>query len=325
MALPTSRTELKSYIRRRLGDPVITINVSDDQLDERIDDALAFFQDYHFHGSERVYLKHQISASNLTLATASTGTFANGEPLRGETSNVQAQVYTQANTTLVQFVYANERDRENNRFQVGEVVRGLRSNATGTIAAVTLGDLDNQWIGVSPLVLSISKVLPLDGFAVDRSTGLFSWNYQFLMNDLSWLSSSSVISYFLTRSHMELLNDLLIGGYNVRYNRLSSRMYLDIDWRVKVKVGDFIIVDAFRVLDPANFTAIWGDRFLRDYATALVKRQWGQNLVKYEGVQMPGGVTLNGRAIYDEGVREVQQAEEQIQQKYELPPEFFVA
>lgn len=325
MALPTSRTELKTYIRRRLGEPVITVNVSDDQLEERIDDALAFFQDYHFHGSERIYLKHQITASNLILSGASTGTFTNGEIAIGQTSNAHIRIHTQANTTAVQFTYANPQDREKNSLQVGEVILGQKSNASGTTATITLGDFDNQWIPVSPLVLSISKVLPLDGFAVDRSTGLFSWNYQFLMNDLSWLSSSSVISYFLTRSHMELLNDLLIGGYNVRYNRLSHRMYLDIDWPVKTGPGLYIIVEAVRVLDPATFGDVWSDRFLRDYSTALVKRQWGQNLVKYEGVQMPGNVTLNGRAIYDEGVREVQQAEEQIQAKYELPPEFFVA
>lgn len=325
MALPTSRDELKAYVRRRLGEPVITVNVSDDQLEERIDDALAFFQDYHFHGSERIYLKHQVTASNLTLATASTGTFQNNEMLMGETSNAYARIYTQTTPTSLQFIYGNPRDREGNRLQVGEVVRGKQSNATGIVQSVVLGDYDNQWIPVSPLVLSITKVLPLDGFAVDRSTGLFSWNYQFLMNDLSWLSSSSVISYYLTRSHMELLNDLLIGGYNVRYNRLSNRLYLDIDWSVKVKPGDFFVVDAFRVLDPANYNGVWSDRFLRDYTTALTKRQWGQNLIKYEGVQMPGNVTLNGRAIYDEGVREVQQAEEQIQLKYELPPEFFIA
>lgn len=325
MALPTSREELKSYIRRRLGEPVITINVSDDQIEERIDDALAFFQDYHFHGSERVYLKHQVTASNLVLTGASTGAFVNSEAIRGETSNTFGKVYRQTVPNGVQFTYRRTNSEITPAFVPGETVRGLDSNATGVVASVTMGDWDNQWIPVSPLVLSIAKVLPLDGFAVDRSTGLFSWNYQFLMNDLSWLSSSSVISYFLTRSHMELLNDLLIGGYNVRYNRLSRRMYLDIDWNVKVKPGDFFVVDAFRVLDPAAFSDVWSDRFLRDYSTALVKRQWGVNLSKYNGIQLPGNVALNGQEIYNAANQEVEKIEEQIQLKYELPPEFFVA
>lgn len=324
MALPTTRTELKTYIRRRLGEPVITINVADDQLEERIDDALAFFQDYHFDGSEKIYLKHRVTPSNLTFTVASTGTFSNGETFQGLTSNAYGKAYTSnANATFIQFTYTNAVPA--NTFSVGETVKGLSSNATGTVSAIALGDYDNQYLPISDLVMSISKVLPLDGFAVDRSTGLFSWNYQFLMNDLSWLSSSSVISYYLTRSHMELLNDLFIGTVNVRFNRHVNRLYLDLDWSTDIKVNDFVIVEAQRILDPNTYTDVWKDRFLRDYATALVKKQWGQNLIKYEGVQMPGGVTLNGRAIYDEGNRESQQMEEQIQAKYELPPEFFVA
>lgn len=324
MALPTTRTEFKTYLRRRLGEPVITVNISDDQLEERIDDALAFFQDYHFDGSEKVYLKHRVSYSNLTFTASATGTFANNEIIRGLTSNAYGKAYTSnANSTFVQFTYTSAVPA--NTFSVGETVRGATSNATATISAVALGDYDHQYLPVSNLVLSVSKILPLDGFAVDRSTGLFSWNYQFLMNDLSWLSSSSVISYYLTRSHMELLNDLFIGTVNVRYNRHASRLYLDLDWSTDIRAGDYVIVEAQRVLDPASFSHVWSDRFLRDYATAVVKKQWGQNLIKYEGVQMPGGITLNGRAIYDEGTREAQQLEEQIQQKYELPPEFFVA
>jgi hypothetical protein len=324
MALPTTRTELKTYIRRRLGEPVITINVADDQLEERIDDALAFFQDYHFDGSEKVYLKHRVTTSNLTFTVPTTGTFSNGEAFQGLTSNAYGKAYTSnANSTFLQFTYTSAAPA--NTFVIGETVKGLSSNATGTVSAIALGDYDNQYLPISDLVLSISKVLPLDGFAVDRSTGLFSWNYQFLMNDLSWLSSSSVISYYLTRSHMELLNDLFIGNVNIRYNRHANRLYLDLDWSTDIKVNDYVIVEAQRILDPNTYADIWKDRFLRDYATALVKKQWGQNLIKYEGVQMPGGVTLNGRAIYDEGNREAQQMEDQIQSKYELPPEFFVA
>lgn len=322
MALPTSRTQLKTYIKRRLGEPVITVNVADDQLDERIDDALALFQDYHFAASEKVYLKHQLSYSNVSFTTTSTGTFSPGELLVGQTSNVIGKVASQPTPTTVLFTYL--RSNTTTAFQVGETLVGRTSNATATIASVTSGDWDNQYIPISDLVLNIYRVLTVDGFAVDRSTGLFSWNYQFLMNDLSWLSSSSVISYFLTRSHMEMLNDMFIGDMQVRFNRYVNKLYLDVDWNSRVKPGDFIVVEAQRVLNPNDYTKIWSDRFLRDYATALVRRQWGTNLMKYEGVQMPGGVTLNGRAIYEEGNREATQLEEQIQAKYELPPEFLV-
>lgn len=323
MALPTSRSQLKAYIKRRLGEPVITVNVQDDQLEERIDDALAFFQDYHFAASEKVYLKHQISYSNVVFSSNSTGTFANNELIVGQTSNIVGKVRTQTSNTVVQFTY--NRTNQASTFTVGETVEGQDSGATGVVASVTEGDWDKQVIPISDLVLNIYRVITLDGFAVDRSTGLFSWNYQFLMNDLSWLSSSSVVSYFLTRSHMEMLNDLFIGDVMLRFNRYSGNLYLDLDWRMDVHPGDWVVVEAQRVLDPSSYSAIWGDRFLRDYATALTKKQWGQNLVKYEGIQMPGGVTLNGRAIYDEGTREASTLEEQIQAKFELPPEFIVA
>lgn len=324
MASPTNRTELKTYIRRRLGEPVITVNISDDQLDERIDDALAVMQDYHFDASQKVYLKHRISHSNLVFSTAASGTFANGETFKGLTSNAYGKAYTSnANSTFLQFTYSTSVPA--NTFVVGETIRGESTNVTATISNIALGDYDNQYIPVSDLVLSVDRILPLDGFAVDRSTGLFSWNYQFLMNDLSWLSSSSVISYYLTRSHMQMLNQLFIGTTNLRFSRHSNRIMIDTDWSTKVKVGDYMIFECQRVLDPAEFSKVWSNRFLRDYATALVKKQWGQNLIKYEGVQMPGGVTLNGRAIYDEGTREAQQLEESMQQKYELPPEFIVA
>lgn len=322
MALPTTRTQLKTYIKRRLGEPVITVNIADDQLEERIDDALAFFQDYHFAASEKVYLKHQLSYSNLVFSVASTGTFANGEEIVGQTSSTRATMFRQPSNTSVLFTY--NRPTQTQTFAVGETVVGQSSNASGVIATINTGDWDNQYIPISDLVLNIYRVLTIDGFSVDRGTGLFSWNYQFLMNDLSWLSSSSVISYFLTRSHMEMLNDMFIGDMQIRFNRYVNRLYLDTDWRNKLKPGDWIVAEAQRILDPANYSKIWSDRFLRDYATALVKRQWGQNLIKYEGVQMPGGITLNGRAIYDEGNREASQLEDQIQARFELPPEFLV-
>jgi len=322
MALPTTRTQLKTYIKRRLGEPVITVNVADDQLEERIDDALALFQDYHFEASEKVYLKHQLSYSNLVFASASTGTFTNNEIIRGQTSNTIGKVHTQTSNTRLEFVYSRTNDSAT--FTVGETIVGDSSNASATISTINTGDWDNQYVPISNLVMTVYRVLTVDGFAFSGRAGLFSANYQFLMNDLSWLSSGSAISYFLTRSHMEMLNDMFVGDMQLRFNRYVNKLYLDIDWRNRVKAGDWLVVEAKRILDPANYSSIWSDRFLRDYTTALVKRQWGQNLVKYEGVQMPGGVTLNGRAIYDEGNREVSQLEEQIQARFELPPEFLV-
>lgn len=317
MALPTTRTQLKTYIKRRLGEPVITVNVADDQIEERIDDALAFFQDYHFDASEKVYLKHQLTYSNVVFTAATTGTFSNNEVITGQTSNVSGTVLTQSSNTSVKFTY--DRTDTTSAFTVGETLLGATSNATGVVSSINTGDWDNQYIPISDLVLNIYRVLTLDG-----GKGMFSRNYQFLMADLSLLGGNSVIPYFLTRSHMEMLKDMFVGDIAIRFNRHVGRLYLDVDWQHRVRPADYVVVEAQRVLDPASYAGIWKDRFLRDYATALVKKQWGQNLVKYEGVQMPGGVTLNGRAIYDEGNRESTQLEEQIQSRFELPPEFLV-
>lgn len=285
MALPTSRSELKAYIKRELGEPVITVNVADEQMDDRIDAALSFFQDYHFDGSERCYLKHQLTYSNLSFVTASTGTFINGEEIVGQTANTHAKLHIQTSNTTATFAYL--RTNPTTPLAVGETIVGKTSNASAVINEIQLGDWDRQSVPVSPLVLSIKRVLQVDGFAVDRGTGLFSWNYQFMMNDLSWLSSSSVISYWMTRSHMQLLNDLFIGAIDVRYNRHTGYMYLDVDWNEKMHPGDYVIVEAQRILDPASYPAIWHDRFLRAYATQLVKKQWGQNLIKYGGSSCP--------------------------------------
>ena len=321
MALPTSRAELVTYIKRRLGDPVITINVEATQLDDRIEDALSFFQEYHFDASEKVYLKHQITHSNLVCNGVTTGTFSNGELMIGATSNATAKVYTQANTSVVQFMYSSTIPA--NTFTTGESVTGSSSGATATVGSLVLGDWDNQYLPISNLVMGVMRVLSGGGGA-DRGSGIFSAKYQFLMSDMSWLRSGSALSYYLTKSHIEMLHDLFQGDITVRFNRHMNRLYLDIDWGVDLLPGDWIVVEAQRILDPETYADIWKDRFLLDYSTALVKKQWGQNLLKYEGVQMPGGITLNGRALYDEGERESQELEEQIQLRYQLPPEFFV-
>lgn len=321
MALPSSRVELTSYIRRRLGDGVLRINVTDTQLDERIDDALSLFQEYHYDASEKVYLKHRISHSNLVCNGVTTGTFANSELFVGSTSNAHAKVYTQANTSIIQFHYTSPVPA--NTFSVGETVVGSTSSATAVVGSVILGDWDNQYLPIPAAVMGVTRVVP--GGGGNRGSGMFSAKYQFLMNDMSWLTAGSALSYMLTRSHMEMLSDIFNGDIGVRFNRHVNRLYLDVDWLVDMYPGDYVVVKAQRIIDPTEFTDIWSDRFLRDYATALVKKQWGQNLMKFEGVQMPGGITLNGRAIYDEGEREAQELEEQIQMRYELPPDFIVA
>jgi len=320
MALPTSRDELVSYVKRKLGDPVITINVSDEQVDDRIEEALRYFQEYHFDGSEKVFLKHQITSSNLIFASASTGTFGNNELIRGATSNVEARVHAVTNATMIHTTYTSS----GVSFANGEIVIGT-SGAQGTLSTIQLGDIDNQYVPVSNDILSIQHILPFNvGFGATSASSMFSFEYQYIMQNIGNLTTGSVVSYWLTKSHLELLADLFNGTPDVRFNRHVNRLFIDFDWFSDVRPGSWLIVEAIRLLDPSVWPRIWGDRYLADYTTALVKKQWGQNLLKYDGVQMPGGVTLNGQKIYDEGTRELEALEKDIQLKFEEPPHFLI-
>lgn len=325
MAQPTSLATLITYIRTRLGEPVIRVDLANTQIEQRIDDAIALWQEYHFDGSEITYLKHRITSSNLVLNVASTGTFTNNEIIVGATSNARGVVHTQANTTLVKFYYQNKPVTD--EFEAGETITGQSSGATGVIETITLGDWDNEYIDVANSVMSINKVLPVGGgVGGERSSGLFSPIMQFVMGDIAALAGGgSATSYVLARSNMEMLHDLFVGDINIRFNRHTNKLYLDIDWSTDLHVDDWIVCEAKMWIDPTDYPDMWSDRFIRDYATALCKKQWGQNLIKFAGVQMPGGVSVNGQEIYAEGVKEVLALEEQMQAKFELPPNFIVA
>jgi len=326
MALPTTKPELVTYIKRRLGEPLLTVNVANNQIDARIDDAVALFQDYHFSGSERFYFRHLITASNAVLTTDSTGTFTNGEIVIGQTSNVYAKVYTQTSNTIVQFTYQEK--PLVTEFTVGETIVGQTSNASGVISSTELGDMDNEYIPTPNNVISIIQALRLNmGMGGERSTGLFSTTFPMIANDIMNIGAGGgeLLTYELTKQRFEMIHDILIGDVNVRFNSHIKRIYMDVNWAQKFIVGNWMVFEGIRTVDPTVYGNIWGDRFVRDYATALTKKQWGQNLMKFQGVAMPGGVVLNGKAIYDEGAKEAKELEDNIQNKYEMPLPFMIA
>jgi hypothetical protein len=245
MAAVTSREQLKEYCLRRLGAPVIEINVDGDQVEDRIDDAFQFYREYHYDAVEKVYLKHLITAEDIT----------------------------------------------------------------------------NQYLTMSDAITGIERVFPF----MNKSTGtnIFDIKYQILINDLYTLMSTDLIYYTAVRQELELINQLLVGQKPIRFNRNMNRLYIDMDWAADVVPGTYIIVDCWRILDPDTFTDVYNDMMLKKYTTALIKRQWGENLKKFAGVQLPGGVTLNGEVIYQEAVAEILQIENDIQDRFELPVDMF--
>ena len=247
MAAVTTRQGLIDYCLRRLGQPVVEINIDEDQLDERVDDALEFFQEYHFDGVEKVFLKH----------------------------------------------------------------------------VITQTDINNEYIPMGNPVISVVRVLPIPSFDSFQG-GFFNEEYQARLNDLNNFSGTSLIHWQMMEQNVSLVEHLFTISPSMEFNRKQYRVYLETDWEDKFSVGDILVVEAYRSLDPSTYTEVWNDMFLKKYTCALIKRQWGENLKKFQGVVLPGGITLDGKTIYDEAVEEIRMIEEQVRLKYELPADGYV-
>ena len=333
MTQPTTRATLKDYAKRKLGHPVVELNIDDDQMEDCIDDALEYFQEYHFDGTYPTFLKHQITAS--TLKITSNVTFTDGEEITGGTTGVKATVheYHSANTTIRyknptvksggdgNTYYANT----TTTFGNGETVTGGTSGASATTAsssANALGDFDNEYITISENIIGIKGVIPFHDTTAS-TTNMFSVNYQYALNDLYRMGTGAQMgNYVFTQQNLSMINNLFNTMPRFRFNRHTDRLYLDVRWGSDLKIDQYIIAESYIITDPASFADVYGDMFLKKYVTVLFKRQWGQNLIKFEGMQLPGGVTLNGRQLYDDAITEIDKLEEQMSLTYELPLDF---
>ena len=269
MAIPTSKSTFKEYCLRNLGKGAIDINVTDDQADDRIDEALQYFAQYHYDGIERMYLKYKITSTDI------------------------ARWKTNATTT-----------------------------ATDTVDTSITSSFEEgkNFIPIPSSVVSILNIFPFD----DSSTNnMFDIRYQLRLNDLYEFSSTSIIQYEMTMQQLDLLSHLLVGEVPIRFNQHQNRLYLDMDVE-DVTEDEYLIIECYRKLDPNTYTDIYDDIYLKRYATALIKRQWGANLSKFSGVAMLGGVTMNGETIYSQATEEIDKLEEQIQLAFETPVNYMI-
>ena len=326
MAAPATRQQLIDYCLRKLGHPVTEINVDDDQVEDRIDDAFQYYRDYHYDAVQRIFMKHMVTASRMTVSSVTTSTtqnmFALGEIVIGQTSQAQALVtqegpgVTSTGTTLLL-------QNIKGTFTTGETLVGNRGANTATMVSLTLGDLDNGYIPINDAIINVVRVLPF----TDTKTGMdymFDLRYQLRLNDLFDLLSTSIIYYQQIKAHLSLIEMLLVGQKTIEFSRHTNRLYIDMDWKAETNPGEYMIIECYRILDPTEFPDVYNDWFLKRYATALIKRQWGENLKKFEGIQMPGGVTLNGQKIWEESIAEIDQLENEMESRYQAPPNFFV-
>jgi hypothetical protein len=241
MAIPTSRAEFKEYCLRKLGKPVIEINVDDDQVEDRVDEAIKYYWDYHFDGTEKTYYKHLITEQTKT-----------------------------------------------NKYIT------LPENIIGAIRVFQIGD---------PSI---------------RASDMFNIRYQIALNDLYQLTTVSLLPYYMAMQHLGTITELLVGQQPVRYNRHTNKMYIDMDW-TKIDVGQYLLVEAYEVIDPDVYTDAWGDRWLQEYCAQKIKYQWGTNLTKFIGLQLPGGVQFNGEKIMDDAEKAIEKLEQEMISSYSLP------
>lgn len=245
MSVPATRQEFKEYCLRRLGKPVIKINVDDDQVEDRIDEALLYYADYHFDGTEKIYYKHQVTET----------------------------------------------------------------------------DIQNKYITIPENIIGVINVFDL-GSAIN-STNFFDIRYQIALNDLWTFTAVSMIPYYMTFQHIQVLEELLTGKQPIRYNRHMNRLYIDMDWN-KVDGGKWLIAESYQVLDPNVYTNVWGDRWLLRYVTQLIKKQWGGNLKKFTNMQLPGNVSFDGQKIYDEAEAELEKLEAEMINSYSIPIAYLI-
>ena len=268
MATPSSRETLKQYALRALGKPVIDINVDDDQLEDRLDEAYQYYAQYHYDGIRRTYLKYQ---------------------------------YTQ---------------EDYNRMTVDGSVESQAKNS------VTTNWKEGQGFLVVPeSVISVINVLP---FSSKGNLNLFDVRYQLRLNDLYDFSSTSIINYDNVLRHLDFLDHILVGEKPMRFNQNDNRLYIDMDWKNDLQVGEYLVIECYRKLDPTTFTDVNDDLFLKRYVTALFKKQWGANLSKFNGVAMLGGVTLNGQQIFSEALSDIEKLETELRTTYELNPAMMI-
>ena len=333
---PASTTELKEYCLRKLGKPVIDINLADEQMNDMIDESIQMFQEYHFDGTEVDYYTEQVTASTLTFASSATGTFTVGETITGGSSNATAEVQKRTSATVLKFFKHKDgnglraANTSANTFVAGETVTGGSSGATGTVhgtqaTAVSFGNHDNKYLTIADTIIGVRDVLAI---GKGSSDDMFSAEYQFRLNELpSVTQGAGGLSYYATaQQNIALLNQLFSSGTTrqIRFNRLTDKLHLDMDWDEAVDIDNWIIAQCYKKIDGSTYTEMYNDLFLKKYTTALFKKQWGQNLIKYDGMQLPGGATLNGRQIYDDGHTELEKLEEEMQLRYSLPDNFYV-
>ena len=242
---PASRTELREYCLRALGKPVIQINVEEDQLEDRLEEGLQMYQEFHGDATIKTFLKHEI----------------------------------------------------------------------------TQDDIDNSYVTLLEATIGVIAVFPLDS---GSTKNMFDVRYQLYLNDIYDLTKTSIVSYYQVQQHLGVLQEVFSGKPGMRFSRYQNRLYVDVDWSKEFNVGDYLVAECVQIVDPTTYTDIFNDMWLKQYTTELFRKQWGNNLIKYQGTQLPGGTTLDGGRILDEAKSNIEILLQDLEGKYQFPVDFAV-
>lgn len=278
MAQPSTRGELIEYVKRKLGAPVLEVNVSDEQFEDIVDDAVQYFHERHYDGVIQTYLKYKVTQEDID---------------RGKAPNGTTEGYGRETTS---------------------------STIVGT--AVTFAYEENaNYLQIPNSVIGVNRIFRFDEITTGGfiTGGMFNPMYQGYLNSYSVWGSSDILTYYMAKSYSETLNFLFKTHKQIRFNKRQDRLYLDINFG-DLQVDEYLIIDCWRILNPCDAPQVWNDSFLKKYTAALAKKQWGMNLIKFNGVRLPGGVELNGRQIYDDGQREIDDLMQKSMSYYEMPP-----
>ena len=275
MAKPASRSELITYAKRQLGEPVVEVNVADEQCEDCLDDAFQMFQERHYDGVMKMPLKYKITQDDIDRGRARGG---------------------------------------NNSIGI------VTTTGTSTVGISTTFDFEenSNFIQLPDTVVGVEKVMRFDG-SNTMTNNMFSVKYQLFLNDVYYWDSLELLTYSMVKTKLSDIDFLLNTEKQIRFNIRQGRLYLDVDFG-ELTADDYLIIECYRILDPTDFTRVYNDRFVKRYYTALLKRQWGQNLIKFQGVKLPGGIELNGRQMYDDAQLEIDKINEEMLRTYEIPP-----
>ena len=223
------------------------------------------------------------------------------------------------NTYLKYKITQDDIDRGTAKPDVGPGITTTSATSTIDGSSIQFDWKENSnYLQVPPSVIGVNKIFHFDG-SNTLTNNMFSVKYQLFLNDVYYWGAVELLSYAMTKTYLEDINFLLTTEKQIRFNQRMDRLYLDIDWE-SMTVGDYLIMDCWRTLDPNDYSRVWNDSFLKRYLTAIMKRQWGQNLLKFQGVKLPGGIELNGRQIYDDAEKDLEIIREQMSNMYEMPP-----